>query len=146
MPKEHTWCSSKYRQEHAYRSHSDRRSCPNRSSPPSSSSSRPTKIGEIDDFCIRNAWIWGQILRPSLCTNFMSCSRSVCYYYNKYGIRIKFQCKLPSTILHRILVARCHPLQFQLLGADITSMETTSQFLIICWMFWWIYATQLPRS
>ena len=28
--------------------------------PPSSSSSRNTKIGEFDDFCIKNAWIWGQ--------------------------------------------------------------------------------------
>ena len=35
---------------------------------PSSSSSWHTKIGEIDDFCFKNAWIWGQVLRPLLCT------------------------------------------------------------------------------
>ena len=72
--------------DHIYRIHSNRCSCPNRRSPPLSSSSWHSKIGEIDDFCIKNAWISGQILRPSLCTNFMSCSRSLCYYWNEYGI------------------------------------------------------------
>ena len=28
----------------------------------------------------------GQVLRPSLCTNYMYCSRSVHYYWNEYGI------------------------------------------------------------
>ena len=35
-----------------YRIHSDRRSCPNRHSPPSSSSSWHTKISEINDFFV----------------------------------------------------------------------------------------------
>ena len=56
--------------------HSNRRSCPNRRSPPSSSSSWHTKIGEIDDFfCIRNAWIWGQILsQPTSCLARAQCA------------------------------------------------------------------------
>ena len=47
-----------------YRIHSNRRSCPNRRSPPSSSSYWHTIIGEIHDFCTNNAWICGQNFEP----------------------------------------------------------------------------------
>ncbi len=58
--------------------HSSRYPCPNRCAPLSLSSFKHTQIGEIDDFCIKNAWIWGQILGPSLCNFSMSCSCSLC--------------------------------------------------------------------
>ena len=65
-----------------YRIHSNRHSCPDRRSPPFIIEllAHKSTVGEIDDFCIKKAWIWGQILSTSLCTNFMSCSRSVRYY------------------------------------------------------------------
>ncbi len=48
--------------------------------PPSTSSSRLTEIGEIDNFCIKDAWNLRRMLGLSLCNYFMSCSHSVSYY------------------------------------------------------------------
>ena len=63
-----------------YRIHSNRHSCPNRRSPSFIIKLFAHKIGEIDDFLYKNARIWGQILSPSLCTNYMFCSHQVHYY------------------------------------------------------------------
>ena len=46
---------------YVYRIHSNRWLCPNRHSPPSSSSSWYTKMGEIDDLCIKNAWAYDKL-------------------------------------------------------------------------------------
>ena len=44
-----------------YRIHSNRHSCPNRHPPPPSSSCWHTKMGEIDDSCVKNAQIHDEL-------------------------------------------------------------------------------------
>ncbi len=46
----------------------------------SSSSSCHTKIGKMDDFCIKMHGFEVRVWAHQVCTNFMSCSCSVCYY------------------------------------------------------------------
>ena len=60
--------------------HSNRRSCSNRCSPPFIIKLLTHKNSWNRWFLYKNAWVWGQCLSPSLCTNLMSCSRSLRYY------------------------------------------------------------------